>query len=227
MSKKFIVLDTETAPEKGCKGCDPHKMRVYDLGYVVSDLEGVIYARRDIAIKEVFMDADLMQSAHYAAKIPQYFIALADAASSKKLMGFHDAMKQLAQDVETFSVRELWAYNARFDYNVLNHTAQVLSNGYRRFALPYGLPVYDIMPWCKSTIAATAKYKAWAKARKLITRGDNPRVTVEALTQYLRKDDEYRECHTALEDAQDEHALLMACRKRHQKAPKPLFTGRK
>lgn len=65
--KYYIVLDTETANEI------PDQL-VYDLGFVVTDKQGNIYERFSFVINDIFLnEKDLMQTAYYADKLPQYY----------------------------------------------------------------------------------------------------------------------------------------------------------
>lgn len=217
--KKFIVLDTEaTNTGKANAARFGVGAQVYDLGYVVADASGAIHYENNIIIADTFNDAALMRSAYYADKLPQYYAALANG--SVKLMTMRDALKTLRADIRTYDVRDVWAYNARFDADALNSSVSQASNGFCEWALPYGVKWRDIMRYAQSTVCATKKYRAWAEAHGLITKTGRPRVTAEAVCQYLTGDDGYNEEHTALSDAQDELAILLACLKRKKKMPK-------
>ena len=75
LRKKFLaVVDTETA--NGIKEGEKINLQfslVYDFGYIIRDLAGNILVARSFAIKEIFLDKELMSSAYYAEKIPDYF----------------------------------------------------------------------------------------------------------------------------------------------------------
>lgn len=216
--QKFIVLDTE-ATNTGKESAARFGVgaSVYDLGYVVADASGAVYYQNRTIIADTFNDAALMHSAYYANKLPQYYSELANGC---KLMTMRDALKALRGDIRTYGVRDVWAYNARFDADALNSSVAQASNGFCEWALPYGVKWRDIMRYAQSTICATKKYRAWCEGRGLITKAGRPRVTAEAVYQYLTGDDGYIEQHTALSDAQDELAILLACLKRRQKMPK-------
>lgn len=217
--KKFVVLDTEaTNTGKANAGRFGVGAQVYDLGYIVADASGAVYYENNIIIADTFNDAALMGSAYYANKIPQYYQAL--ASGSVKLMTMRDALKTLRADLRTYDVKSVWAYNAMFDRDALNSTVSTASNGFCEWALPYGCKWQDIMRYAQSTICATKKYRAWCEGHDLITKAGRPRVTAEAVYQYLTSEDDYTEKHTALQDARDELTILLACLKRHKKQPK-------
>ena len=69
--KKYImVVDVETTNNQiGVKNA-PNDGLVYDLGFTVTDKKGHIYAKRSFAIKEIFNDKSLMDTAYYKNKLP-------------------------------------------------------------------------------------------------------------------------------------------------------------
>lgn len=215
---KFIVLDTE-ATNTGKESTARFGMgaSVYDLGYVVADASGAVYYQNRIIIADTFNDAALMRSAYYADKLPQYYAALADGC---KLMTMRDALKALRGDIRTYDVKNVWAYNARFDADALNSSVSQASNGFCEWALPYGVKWRDIMRYAQSTICNTKKYRTWCEDRGLITKTGRARVTAEGVYQYVTGEHNYVEEHTALSDAQDELTILLACLKRKKKMPK-------
>ena len=101
----IIVLDTET-----CNGIltddklDLSDSLVYDLGFAVVDKKGMVYETRSFVISEVFNGmTDVMASAYYADKIPQY---IADIASGKRILtSFYNARIELLKIILTQSPR--------------------------------------------------------------------------------------------------------------------------
>ena len=68
--KYLMVLDVETTNNAiGVKGA-PNDGLVYDIGFVVCDKKGNIYAKRSFAIKEIFDWKELMSTAYYNKKLP-------------------------------------------------------------------------------------------------------------------------------------------------------------
>ena len=63
----FMVLDTETANSV-------EQPLPYDIGYAICDRQGNVEIARSFVVAEMFLDnKDLMQSAYFAEKIPQYW----------------------------------------------------------------------------------------------------------------------------------------------------------
>lgn len=231
MSRKFIaVLDTETAPIKGCPNdgnAHPELSRVYDFGYIIVAKNGdeTPMVERSFVIADTFTDTALMNSAYYADKLPQY----REGANFKfgaewNVVSFLDAYQTFKRDCKTYGVSEVWAYNARFDLVALNTTVEAYSNGFVRYFTPYDCKWRDV--WgAASCITGTGKYVDWAYEHGFTTEKGNPKTNVETVIAYLDGDTSFVERHTALDDARHELRILRECVKRHAKQPEKLGNG--
>lgn len=220
MTKKFIVLDTETAPLPGCVGCDPSNMLVYDIGWIVTDNTGTVYERRSFIVHETFRDEDLMTSAYYADKIPIYNAGL--VAGTWRENTFLSIYRRFSEDCRKYGVKKVWAYNARFDRDVLNTTIAHYSQAFRKVFLPYGCSFYDIMTYAKTTIVSMKKYTRWCNTTGNLNRYNKPSNSAQSVYRFLKKDGAFIEAHTALADCNIELHILQQCKRRKGKQPKPL-----
>lgn len=222
---KFIVLDTEATKFRNLEDDDVRgrDMLTYDMGYIVADTDGVVYARRSIVISETFENDNLMNSAYYADKLPQYHEGL--ITGEWVALSFRDAMRLLAQDCRKYGIKRVYAFNAYFDRDTLNATVQEYSNGYKRVFLPYGVQWYDILKMCRQTFAGTKKYKKWAFANGYVTRNGRASQTAEYCYRYITNNLDFEERHTALSDAEIELSLLLKARSYRRKHPAPLKAG--
>ena len=64
--EKYIALDTETTNSIDDPIC-------YDLGWAVVDSNGEIYDSFSFVVADVFLDSEIMESAYFKDKIPQYW----------------------------------------------------------------------------------------------------------------------------------------------------------
>lgn len=222
MPRKFIVVDTETAPIIKTDDVDPALMRVYDLGWIVTDASGKVYDRRSYIIADTFCDSRLMNSAYYADKLPQYHQGM---GNDWEVVNLLDAFKQFAADVKDYNVRDIWAYNARFDLAALNATIEDYSNGFRCFFFPFKCKVRDIWDYAGSTICNTHKYVRWCRENGYISDKGNPKTSAETVYRYLTGENTFNEAHTALADCEIESYILNKARKRHQKARHSMGQG--
>lgn len=217
MSRNFIVLDTETAPTVAYAdgNAHPETSRVYDLGYVVSDRKGNVVEKRSFIIAETFFNASLMNSAYYADKLPQYNAGIGKEC---KPVSFLEAWRTFKQDIKEFGVKDVWAFNARFDETSLNATMRAFSNGFQGFFVPFKCNMRDIWDFAGSTICNTKKYVKWCFENGKTTAKGNPSTNAETVYSYLTKQTDFKERHTAADDAGIELEILLACFKRKQKA---------
>lgn len=208
----YIVLDTEAAPLFKTDKVEARNMRVYDLGYVIVE-NGSIVARRNYAIADTFKREGVMRSAYYAAKLPTYYTMM--ERGDLPMVSLKDARRLFAADCKEFNVKTVWAWNCRFDYETLNATIEEASNGFVSYFMPFGIKVRDIATLAGETLCATKKYVKWCRATGNLTAKGNPRTTAEAVYRYVTGDDDFKESHTALDDACIEAHVLGTLLKRH------------
>lgn len=217
--KYFIVLDCETAPcDKEVEEVTPVNMLAYDLGWAVTDRHGNIYATRSYVIADIFLDEkELMKSAYYAEKIPQYW---EDIKSGKRILTtFYNVHKQLLEDIETYNVSRVFAHNMRFDYGSLNNTERWLTKSKYRYFLPYGVEVCDTLKMAQQVIATMPTYQRWCEENGYMTkhRKPQPRLTAEIIYRFLSGDDDFEEEHKGLDDVLIEIQIMAYCFRKHKK----------
>lgn len=223
MGRNFIVLDTEGV---NVGKPNPHNLgdnaKFYDFGFVVADRDGNVLDKFSFVNTDVFNDYALMKSAYYADKLPQYHAGIGESwipASTREIWDV------FCKAVVNYGVRDIWAYNAKYDQACTNFTMQCESNQFRRFWCPFGTQWRDIWDYAGSTICNTTKYVKWCRDNGFISPSGNPSTTADTVGKYLRKSMDYAEYHTALNDAEDELIILLAAMKRHQKARHSMGQG--
>ncbi len=203
----FLVLDTETA-----NGLDDPL--VYDLGFVVADRKGNIYERHSYIIYDIFVACrDLMESAYYAEKIPNYEIAL--KAKQHKLVTFSTAKKIVADVMAKYGITEVWAFNARFDRGSLDTTQRWLTKSKYRYFFPYGTEICCIWAVACQTICQQKAYFKFIQKNELVNKG-RVKTSAEVVYKYLCQKPDYEEEHTGLEDVLIELEILVKCFRQHK-----------
>lgn len=218
----FIVLDTETC--NGImtnNGLDLSCSLVYDIGWQIIDKKGNIYAKRSFITKEIFYgEKDLMQSAYYAKKIPNY---ITDIQKNKRIVSdYCNIRKILLSDCKEYNIKAIVAHNAKFDYNAINTTQRWVTKSKYRYFLPYGIPIFDTMKMALDTIAKEKGYTDFCKRNGYMTKHKVPRcrVTAEILYRYISGNHTFVESHTGLEDVEIESEIFIACLRKHKKMRK-------
>lgn len=227
--KKFIIgLDTET-----CNGImvneklDLTCSLVYDLGWAVTDKKGNVYKTQSFVISEIFIGMkDVMKSAYYAEKIPQYWEDI--KSGKRKLVPFCVARKAFLDDMKEFKTNTVFAHNAGFDLRALNNTYRYITKSKYRYFFKFGTQIWDTLKMARDTICKQKSYISWCENNNYMTKHKKPqaRATAEILHRYLTGNDNFVESHTGLEDVLIEKDILAHCFRQHKKMRKNLYEVR-
>ena len=208
--KYFMVVDVETTNNQiGVKNA-PNDGLVYDLGFTVTDKKGNIYAKRSFAIKEIFNDKNLMNTAYYKSKLPLYYDKI--AKKQMEVVSIWEARKRVKTAIEYFNIVEIYAYNASFDFTTLNNTVRYISGSGCRWFFPYGTQICDI--WnIACQVLGTQKTFQWENIRNA---NNNLITNAERMFAYMSQDSDFEEEHTGLADALIETQILARCFRSHK-----------
>lgn len=203
MNRNVIVLDTETANSL-------EEPIAYDIGFAVIDTEsGDILEEHSFAIAEVFLDKELMNSAYYKEKIPQYWKEI--KAGSRKLVKFETARRVLYQTVKKYNVNIIAAHNARFDNRSTNLSRRYLTSSKYRFFFPYGVEIWDILKMAREVMKEDENYSCFCIENDYMTKNHQKRFTAEILYRYLTGNNEFEEAHRGIDDVRIEKEIFMYC----------------
>lgn len=227
----IMVLDTETAntltytDEKGNERMDMSNVLVYDCGWCVMDTAGNIYEERSFVNRDIFVyERDLMQSAYYGWKIPQY---VEDLRNGERIMAnTYEIRQAMLADMDTYGIHEVVAHNARFDFNALNILQRWTTKSKYRYWFPYGTEIWDTMKCARSVIHKMPTYKAFCEKHGYITPNGKLSTTAENLYRFITGNVEFEESHTGLADVRIEREIFLYCKKQHKAMEKELFEKR-
>lgn len=210
--KYYLVLDVETANSTD-------DALVYDLGYVVCDKKGNIYEADSFIVSDIFFEeANLMQSAYYAKKIPTYLEGIKNRAFN--VVTFKQAREKLLNAIKSYKVEAVCAYNANFDYTALNTTQRWLTKSKYRYFLPYGTKVYCIWHMACQLICTQKNYIKFCLENGFVSPSGNIKTSAETVYAYMTNNADYDENHTGLEDVLIETKILAKCFAQHKKMDK-------
>ena len=212
----YIVIDTETANTMD----DP---MVYDCGWSVVNEMGEALVERSFVNADIFLEErELMESAYFAEKIPQYIEGINEG--TRKLAHFETIRKILASDCRKFGVVGIVAHNMAFDYRACNKTLRWLSKSEKRFFFPYGIEILDSLKMARTVFAKDEDYLNFCRENDYICKNKQPRLTAEILYRYLSGDNDFIESHTGLEDTQIEKLIFAECVKRNREVLRPMWS---
>ena len=204
---KVIMLDTETTNDIECPIC-------YDIGFSVVDLdEGEVIERHSYVVADVFCDKELMSSAYFIDKVPQYW---ADIKNGTRMLRRWATIRAIIKDVMTqYEVDTVVAHNARFDYTSTATTQRYLTSSKWRYFFPYGTKFLCTLKMAKQVFGKDNEYIAFCEEHDFLTTYKKPKLTAEVIYRYLTNNIEFVESHTGLEDVEIETVILLECIKRN------------
>lgn len=219
----ILVVDTETANTiQDGDTLDMSNVLVYDCGWQVVDTHGTVYAEASYVNRDIFVyERELMKSAYYAHKIPQYVEDL--RAGRRKMASTYEIRQAMLADMEKFGIHEVAAHNARFDLTALNGTQRYVTKSRFRFWFPYGTEIWDTMRMAESVICKMPTYRQFCEENGYITKTGRLRKTAEILWRFISKNPDFKESHTGLEDVTIEAQIMAYCFRQHKHIDKELF----
>ena len=200
--EKYIMLDTETTNSLDDPIC-------YDVGFAVVDKEGSIYETHSFVVAEVFLNEDLMASAYFIEKVPQYWEDIKNG--TRKLAKFNTIRKVLAETMKKYDTNIVIAHNARFDYRSTAKTQRYLTKSKYRYFLPYGTEIWDTLKMAREVLKNDVAYDNFCYDNNYVTKRGCKRFTAEILYRFFTGDNDFVESHTGLEDVTIEKVIFAEC----------------
>lgn len=205
----FIVIDTETADSI-------QRPLLYDVGYKVMNRKGEISAVRSFVVYEIFVgQKEMMKSAYYAEKIPQYEVDL--KSGERKLVRLYTVRKQILEDMENFKTNLVYAYNMSFDRRALNNDQAFTTENRYKYFFPYGTEFRCIWNMACQVLLARPSYIKFALKNGYVSEKGNILTNTEVCYRYITQDTTFEEAHKGLDDVNIEAEILLACYRQHKK----------
>ena len=200
--KKYIILDTETTNDIECP-------IVYDFGFSVIDESGKAYASYSFVNADVFCDDELMATAYFADKIPQYWD---DIKSGKRVLKSFRSIERIFRRVcRDWGIDTFVAHNARFDYLALQTTKRYITTSKERFFFPYGSKFVDTLKLSREVFGQNETYRNFCVNNNYVTKFGQNRYTAEIIYRFLTGNNNFEEEHTGLADCMIEKEIFRHC----------------
>lgn len=201
----FLVIDTETTNSID----DPF---TYDVGFAVVRATGEVIETHSYVVADIFLDNEMMASAYFAEKIPQYW---EDIKNGKRQLRRFKTIRSILRDVvQQYGIRYIVAHNASFDYRSLNYTQRLLTSSKYRYFFPWGVEIWDTLKMARQTLKTNENYRQFCIDNGFTYgKEDKPqlRFTAEIIHRFLTGDLGFIEEHTGLEDVLIEKDILAYC----------------
>ena len=200
--EKIIVIDTETTNSIDDPIC-------YDVGFAVIDKNGFVFEKHSFVVAEVFLDEDLMRSAYFIEKVPQYWEEI--KAGKRKLAKFSTIRFKFAEICKKYQIKIVCAHNARFDYRSLNLTQRFLTSSKYRYFFPFGIEIWDTLKMSREVLKNNDTYGEFCYENNFLTSRMCKRFTAEIIFRFLTGALDFEESHTGLEDVLIEKEIFSYC----------------
>ena len=220
-----IMLDTETANtqmEEDGK-LDMRFVLPYDFGFAVIDSHGRVYEKFSFVNSDIYIyEKDLMRSAYYANKLPQYE---KDLAEGRRIMAnTYNIRRVLLEKIKEYNCKFVCAHNTYFDLNACNNIQRWTTKSKYRYFFPYGLEFWDTLKMARDVLSKRPTYRKFCEEHGYLTKQNQCRYTAEIIYQYIMQDTDFSESHTGLEDVEIEVQILAYLVSRKKAMRKKLFS---
>lgn len=199
---KMIILDTETTNDIDCP-------LVYDFGFAVIDENAHVYASYSYVNADVFCDDELMATAFFADKIPQYWEDIKNG--NRVLKSFRSIERIFRRVCREWQVDTFVAHNARFDYLALQTTKRYITTSKERFFFPYGSKFVDTLKLSREVFGKDEIYRNFCVTNNYVTNYGQNRYTAEVIYRFLTNCNDFVEEHTGLADCMIEKEIFRYC----------------
>ena len=199
---KYIVIDTETTNSID----DP---LAYDIGFAVVDETGKVYKTYSYVVADIFLDKELMASAYFLDKVPQYW---EDIKKGKRILkSYFNIRKKFREVCKENHIWCVLAHNARFDYRALNLTARFLTGSKVKYFFTADIEIWDTLKMSREVLRDNENYEDFCYANNYLTKTFCKRYTAEIIYRWLTGKNDFIESHTGLEDVLIEKEIFVYC----------------
>lgn len=198
----YMMIDTETTNDIDCP-------LVYDLGFCVLDDDFKVRASYSFVNADIFCDDELMKSAYFAEKVPQYWEDIKNGF--RVLKSFRSIERIFKRVCREWKVDKIIAHNARFDYRALQNTKRYITTSKSRFFFPFGMKFVDTLKMSREVFKNDEEYRIFCTKNDYLTRYYKNRYTAEIIYRFLSGDNDFIESHTGLQDCLIEKDIFAYC----------------
>ena len=219
MTKKvFAVLDIETVTD--ARLC-------FDIAWILYDSKGNKLESHNYLVSEIadapFAQILIRRDSFMKNKSQFYMDGM--AFNSFKIASLYDIMCEFHAAAKRYNAKiVMCAYNAKFDYSVLNDNMQAY---YGMDFFDDSIEIVDIMTMALATICDTNKFVRWCQLTNHVTTKGNVQTNAETVYAYLTRDTDFIEAHHALADCEIEADIYFKARKyrkkHHKQFAMPVF----
>ena len=209
LNSNNFVTDTETANSV-------EQPLPYDIGYKITDCHQNELVRRSFLVAEIYYNhKDLMQSAYYADKLPQYEEEV--KRGERIIASIYTIRKIILEDMKKYNITVVYAYNMSFDKNAINNDIRYITKSKYRYFFPYGTEFRCIWHMACQVLLARPSFIKFALANGYVSPKGNILTNAEVCYRYITGNTDFVEQHKGIDDVDIETEILFACKRQHKK----------
>jgi hypothetical protein len=224
----YVVIDCETYGEIS-------KARLYELTIDVYNKEHKLVKSYVLMYRDVFINPALQDSCYYKDKLPLYFEEFTKEENKDRDFFFGDYYEiatKLNDIITMYNIKLMYAYNAKFDYDVINRMYEDVNNSIRIqkrnykvlnidyktipnllhnnfksinwFDIAYGYYVLDF-----TNEYMLIAYASYCLSNNYLTETFMNISTKEDTRYRYHIDADHEEWHIGFKDTEDEHKLIL------------------
>ena len=218
MRKVFAILDIETLTDARL---------AFDIAWILYDSKGNELERHNYLVNEIaetpFAQILIRRDSFMKNKSQFYMDGM--AFNSFEIASLMDISCEFNASAARYNAKMVMcAYNAKFDYSVLNDNMQAY---YGMDFFDNDVEIVDIMTMALATICDTNKFVRWCQLNNMVTEKGNIKTNAETVYAYLTRDSDFVEAHHALQDCEIEGIIYFKSRKyrkkHHKQFAMPIF----
>ena len=194
----------------------------YNTAWSVIDQHGNVYENFNFINRDVFFDRpDLMQTAYYAKKIPQYIEQI--QRGEIQVATWYEIREAFRKCCEKYNIKAVIAHNARFDYRSCTMTQRYETCSKYRYFFPKGIEIWDTLAMARDVVAPMPTYRRWCTENGYVLKNGQPRLTAEIIYRFITKNNDFIEEHKAMEDVEIEREIFWYCIRKHKAMRRKAF----
>lgn len=195
-----LILDTETT--------SLDKPFCYDISWcIMNKATGEIVDFRANVVEQVWHNLPLFESAYYKEKRVKYVQMMRKHDAKLNKWGY--IMRDLRNDIKTYGITGIYAYNSDFDDKVIAFNCE----WFKTINPIETIDVFDIWGYASEFITNSVEYKTFCEINGRFTDTGNYKGSAEVVYQFLKNDPDFIEEHMGLFDSEIEAFILFWCTK--------------
>ncbi len=206
-AKIHAILDVETIGES----------IVFDIAWSICNKHAILETK-NFLIKEVYTYRKIADFPFHGSKKAEKYENMVKSGEVK-IVSWREAILNLMEDLNLYSIDAIWAYNVIFDIGAIARTNTLIRK--REFRLFDNYDIFDLYTAFCIQMGNRKDYSKFCKEFGFVSPAGNIQTKAETAIRFIRNTPEYSELHTAGQDTIDEFEIFRFLQKTKKKRNTP------